>query len=73
LVRKPFFRAAGSYISGHAINRARVRQSAVAEHLFGMRDTLAADDIAFVVVARAVSGDVRALEPVRADRMSSRF
>ncbi len=36
----------------------------MAEHLFGMRDTFAADDIASVVVARAASGDVLALEQI---------
>ena len=37
---------------------------AAGHHLFGMSGTFATDDIASVVLARAVSGDVRALEQI---------
>ena len=39
-------------------------QFAVVDHLCGMRDTLAADDIAAAVVAQAAAGDMAALEQI---------
>jgi len=43
---------------------ARLGQFAVVNHLCGMRDALAADDIAAAVVALAAAGDVAALEQI---------